>query len=112
MKNPYAPMVEKKKWEQLNKKVGKADVQARVEIAAACGLSSDDEPLNLLYRMLKDPDESVQIQAVKSLGECGSEQSKTHISWLAGHLPPEGHEEMRQAIQECSASMAKRIKRQ
>jgi HEAT repeat protein len=107
-KNPFEHLVTKNKWEKIQGKLDHANVQTRLEIASACSLSSEDESMNILIRLLTDSDEGVQLQAVKSLGVSGRPNAKTHLHWLSEHLPAEGKDELKQAIREASAAITKR----
>jgi HEAT repeat protein len=106
-KNPFAHMVEKNQWDKITGKLNHANAQIKAEIAEACGQSSEDESMNILIRLLTDSDESVQMQAVKSLALSGRSNTKTHLHWLSEHLP-EGREELQQAIREASAAISSR----
>lgn len=107
-KNPFVHMVEKNRWERITGKLNKANTQTKLEIAEACGKSSEDESMNILVRLLTDREPSVQMQAVKSLGSSGRPMAKTHLHWLSEHLPAEGGEELKQAIREASAAITSR----
>jgi HEAT repeat protein len=106
-RNPFEHMVQKNQWEKITGKLNRASVQTRLEIAEACGLSSEDESMNTLVRLLTDSEPAVQLQAVKSLGSSGRPMAKTHLYWLSEHLP-EGSDEIRQAIKEASSAITKR----
>ena len=106
-KNRFEHMVEKNQWDKIAGKLNNANVQTKLEIAEACSKSSEDESMNILTRLLTDSDESVQLQAVKSLGISGRNSTKTHLHWLTEHLP-EGRENVKQAIREALASISSR----
>jgi HEAT repeat protein len=105
--NHFEHMVEKNQWDKINAKLNNANVQTRLEIAEACSKSSEDESMNILIRLLTDNDESVQLQAVKSLGISGRSSTKTHLHWLTEHLP-EGRENVRAAIKEAFMKISSR----
>lgn len=58
-------------------------------MASACGKSEDEEALNILVDLLDDGDENVVMEAVKSLGEVGRDNAKTHLLALMEKLPDE-----------------------
>jgi HEAT repeat protein len=105
--NPFEHMVEKNQWDKINSKTVKANVQTKLEIAEACSKSSEDESMNILIRFLTDTDESVQLQAIKSLGISGRSSTKTHLFWLSEHLPAD-KEVLKKAIKESLASISAR----
>jgi HEAT repeat protein len=97
-------MVKKHEWVKLDKKLKDMDVQTKLEVAAACGNSTDEEASHFLIKLLKDTDESVQIQAVKSLGTVGSSNAKTNLQWFSDHLP-EGSDKIKAAVKESIAAI-------
>ena len=106
-KDQLEHMVEKNHWVKIQGKLNHASVQTKINIAAACSKSSEDDSMNILVRLLQDTDEAVQLQAIKSLGICGRSSVKGHLNSLSGHLP-EGKEDVKQAIREAQASITKR----
>lgn len=94
-----AQMVKKGEWDKIDKKLNAFDEKTKVELAAACGTSSDEKAPGILIDLLKDRSPAVQLQAVQSLGLIGRDSTKTHLMWLLDHLPENG-EELRKAIQE------------
>lgn len=107
MSNPFDSMVAKAQWDKVMGKLDRANTQTKLEIAEACSKSSDDESMNILVRLLQDTDESVQLQAVKSLGASGRNSAKTHLTWMAGRLP-DSKVELKAAIKEASMEISKR----
>lgn len=106
-KNPYEPMVAKNQWDKIMAKLDRANVQTKLEIAEACGKSNEDESMNILIRFLTDSDESVQLQAIKSLGSSGRLSTKTHLFWLSEHLPG-GKDHVKAAIKDALAAISAR----
>jgi hypothetical protein len=106
-KNHFDHMVEKNQWQQITGKLSNANARTRLDIAAACGRSKEDDSMNILIRLLNDSDESVQLQAVKSLGTNGRSTAKTHLQWLKEHLP-EGRYNVKLAIKEAYVSIGNR----
>jgi HEAT repeat protein len=101
-------LVEKHQWEKVDKKLNGADAEAKVALAAACANSSDEEASSCLISLLNDSDESVQIQAIKSLGIIGSENAKTNLQWLSDHLPA-GKDAVKTAAREAIAQINKHL---
>jgi HEAT repeat protein len=67
------------RWEKIKKILEKGDSETRMAIAAELGTTTDDHAYNLLILLLKDDDEKVQLQVIKSLGELGAERAKVHL---------------------------------
>ncbi len=107
-KDQFVKLVEKNRWDALNKKLSGANKQTRLEIAEACSHSSEDESMNIMIRLLTDSDPDVQLQAVKSLGISGRANAKSHLTWLSNHLPAQRGEEIQQAIKESFAAITAR----
>lgn len=106
-KEHYVTMVQKNQWDKINAKLTKPNLQTKLDIAEACSKSSEDESMNILIRFLTDPDEAVQLQAIKSLGISGRANAKTHLYWLTERLPA-GKEELRKAIKDSLAAISAR----
>jgi HEAT repeat protein len=105
--NEMQHLVKKHQWDKIGKKLVNADVQTKVDCAAACGCSADETASEFLINLLKDGNESVQLQAVESLGEVGREHTKTHLQWLLGSLP-DGKDAIKKAIQDSIIKINKR----
>ncbi len=102
-------LVKKHQWDKIGKKLHNANIQTKTALAAACGNSSDDEASNILINLLRDSDEAVQLQAIKSLGATGNNSSKTHLQWLSNNLPDE-KKEIKEAITEALSQISARKK--
>jgi hypothetical protein len=87
--NQMEKLVKKHQWDKAGKKLRDADTESKIAFAAACGGSSDEEAINFLIELIKDDDEKVQIQAVKSMGVNKSQIAKTHLQWLSDRIPAE-----------------------
>lgn len=85
--NQMEQLVKKHQWEKISKKMHGADIQSRLVLATACGSSTDEDSAHTLIKLLSDSDETVLIQAIKSLGEIGGGTEKTHLLSLAERLP-------------------------
>lgn len=97
--NDMEHLVEKHHWDKIKKKLPTLSPSDRVTLAAACGKSSDEDALNLLMELLEDKNEAVVMQAVKSLGDVGRDNAKTHLLALLEKLP-EGNEPLKAVIKE------------
>lgn len=104
----FVKMVEKNQWDALNKKLSGASKQTRLDIAAACSHSSEDESMNIMIRLLTDSDPDVQLQAVKSIGISGRANAKSHLTWLNNQLSGDGNEALKKAIQDSFMSITAR----
>lgn len=80
-------LVEKHSWEKINKKLPKLDSQEKTDLAIACGKCFDEDSSYTLINLLTDSDMNVVMQAVKSLGDIGHDNAKTHLQMLLGRLP-------------------------
>lgn len=85
--NQMEHLVKKRQWEKINKKLPSANAEARLALATACGGLSDENASNILINLLKDSDENVLLQVVKSLGNIGRDNAKTHLQALFDRLP-------------------------
>jgi hypothetical protein len=102
--NEMENLVQKHHWDKVNKKLHNADAKTRLSLAAACGSSFDEDASNILVNMLNDSDEGVMIQAVKSLGDVGHDNAKTHLQSLLGRLP-DGQESIKATIRDSIAKI-------
>ncbi|HAA25050.1 MAG TPA: HEAT repeat domain-containing protein [Ruminiclostridium sp.] len=75
-------MIRKGKWEALTKKYLVADAQKRLILAEQCAKSNDPGVNTILNKLLRDPDERVQLAAVKSLGITGTDHEVAQLQWL------------------------------
>lgn len=99
--------VKKHLWGKISQKFHNLDAQARLDLATACGNSSDEDAPDVLIELLRDNDEKVLMQAVKSLGMVGTSNAKTHLLALLWKLP-DGKDELKNAIKESAAKAGER----
>lgn len=85
--NEMEQLVNKHQWDKISKKLHSADAQSKASLATACGASMDEDSLNTLIKLLSDSDDNVLMQTVKSLGNVGGDNAKTHLQSLYGRLP-------------------------
>ena len=85
-------MVKKNDWTKLNKECSRADAKTCVMIAKACAASNEDGSFNLLSILIRDADEQVQREAIRSLGETGNDHATAELQWIMTKIP-EGNKE-------------------
>ena len=94
-------LVKKQRWGKIGKMLEKGDAETRLAVASELGNASDENALNYLISLLKDPDERVQVQAVKSIGTRGEERAKAFLQNMISTLPSEKvelHDAIRDSI--------------
>jgi HEAT repeat protein len=84
-----ARLIKWNRWAKLSKMLQKGDAETRIAIAAEFAGSNDDHAYNNLILLLKDSDDKVVEQAIKSLGELGHERAKVHLQNMLSNLPEE-----------------------
>lgn len=75
-------LIRKGKWDELAQKFLTADAQTRLILAEQCGKSNDPGVNSVLGKLLRDPDERVQLAAVKSTGITGKDHEVAQLQWL------------------------------
>ena len=105
--NQMQQFVNKHQWGKISKNFHGLDTQSKVDLAIACGSSSDEDASDFLIYLLEDSDENVLMQAVKSLGMVGYSNAKTHLLALLWKLP-DGKEDLKAAIKEAVAKTSER----
>lgn len=84
-----ARLVKRGRWGKIGKMLEKGDSETRVAVTAELGNTKDESAYNYLILLLKDNDEQVQLQAVKSLGNLEMERAKVHLQNLISSVPKE-----------------------
>lgn len=97
-------LIKKGKWETLNKKFLSADPQTRLTLAKACATAGDPGVNSILTTLIRDPDEKVQMEAVKSIAITGKDHEVAQLQWLLSNTPEE-KTELREAIQYAIANV-------
>jgi len=92
-------MIQKGKWEDLTKKFLTADAQTRLILAEQCGKSDDPGVNSVLNKLIRDPDEKVQLAAVKSMGITGKDHEVAQLQWLLSNTS-EDKKELISALQD------------
>jgi len=85
-------MIRKGKWDSLTDKFLTADTQTRLILAEQCGKSNDPGVNGVLGKLLRDPDEKVQLAAVKSLGITGTDHEVAQLQWLLANTSEDNKE--------------------
>lgn len=75
-------MIRKGKWEDLTKKFLTSDAKTRLILAEQCAKSNDPGVNSVLNKLLRDPDEKVQLAAVKAIGITGKDHEVAQLQWL------------------------------
>lgn len=75
-------LIRKGKWEDLSKKFLAANAETRLILAEQCGKSNEPGVNSVLNKLLRDPDERVQLAAVKSIGITGTDHEVAQLQWL------------------------------
>ena len=79
-------LVDKKHWAKLESKYLNGDEETKIALAKACSKANADETVNMLVTLLHDSSESVQLEAVKSLGVVGNDHATAQLQWLLDQL--------------------------
>jgi HEAT repeat protein len=103
-----AKLVKRNRWGKINKLLEKGDSEIRAALASELKNNRDDNSINLLIILLKDSDEKVQLEAVKSLGELRVERAKTHLQNMFKFVP-EDKTELIEAIKDAIAKINEAI---
>ena len=105
--NQMVHLVQKHQWDKVGKKLQGADVPTKIAIVSACGDSSDEEAPTALINLLRDSDDGVKLEAVKSLGKVGHDNAKTQLQWLSDNSAGE-KKEIKEAIGQAISKISKR----
>jgi len=108
-------LIRKNRWGKISKILETADSQTKILFASECGSSKNEKSLNYLIALLRDEDEKVQLEAVKSLGLLGKESAKTHLLDILNNLPKEKTElnnAIRESISKINEAIAEEVKAQ
>jgi len=82
-------LVLKGKWDKINKKYLNGDAKTRLLLAQACAKAKDMGVNNILAVLLRDPDEKVQLAAIKSIGITGRDHEAAQLQWIIENTPAE-----------------------
>lgn len=80
-------MIKKGKWEQLSKKFLTSDTETRLILAQACAKADNPGVNSLLTTLIRDKDEKVQMEAVKSIAITGKDHEVAQLQWLLTNTP-------------------------
>lgn len=79
-------LIKKGKWEALSKFLS-ADVGTRLALAKACANTKDPGVNSLLTTLIRDKDEKVQLEAVKSIAVTGKDHEVAQLQWVLSNAP-------------------------
>ena len=85
-------LIKKGKWESLNKKYLSSDPQTRLALAKSCAKAGDPGVNSILTTLIRDPDEKVKMEAVKSIAITGKDHEVAQLQWLLSNTPAENTE--------------------
>jgi hypothetical protein len=88
----------KGKWETINKKFLSSDTETRLILAKVCAKANNPGVNSILTTLMRDPDEKVQLEAVKSIAVTGKDHEVAQLQWLLSNTSEE-NTELREAIQ-------------
>ncbi len=92
-------LIKKGKWEALTKKFMQADSETRLVLAKESAKADNPGVNSILTTLIRDSDEKVQLEAVKSIGITGKDHEVAQLQWLLTNTPEE-KSGLRDAIQE------------
>lgn len=109
MEKKFTAMVKRNRWPKINKVLEKAGPEEKLFFAREFGNVLNDKTFNYLLMFLNDPDEKVQLQAIKSISNFESNNAKTHLQNFLINLPKEKAEldnATREAIRKINEALA------
>jgi hypothetical protein len=80
-------MVQKGKWDKLNKMLRKDDVETRLLIAKQCEKSESPNVNSILALLIRDDNQKVQLAAIKSISVTGKDHEAAQLQWLLSNTP-------------------------
>ncbi|HCS73276.1 MAG TPA: hypothetical protein DIW17_05300 [Clostridiales bacterium] len=104
-----ARLVKRGRWTKIQKMLGKSDSATRAAITTELGNTQEEDAFNILVMLLKDNDEKVQLEAVKSLGVLGVERAKVHLQDMISKIP-EDKTELNDAIKNSIAQINEAVR--
>lgn len=81
-------MVKSGKWDKIEKKYLHSTDENRLALAKALYDSPADEAYNALVSLIKDSNPDIQLEAIKSLGNTGSERAAAQLQWVLEKVDP------------------------
>ncbi len=92
-------LIKKDKWEALTKKYLQSDSETRLILAKACAKAENPGVNSILTTLIRDSDEKVQLEAVRSIAITGKDHEVAQLQWLLSNTPEE-KSVLRDAIQD------------
>lgn len=72
----------KKNLDKLKKVIADRDPKVRIAAAQALGIANTDDSLNVLISSINDPEPSVKIKIIETIGNIGAKRSVEHLRHL------------------------------
>lgn len=85
-------LIEKGKWEDLNRKYLNSNAETRLMLAQECSKAKDPGVNSILTSLIRDSDKKVQLAAVKSIAITGKDHEVAQLQWLLSNTPEEDKE--------------------
>ena len=96
-------LIEKGKWEELNKYL-KQDAETRLVLAQECSKAKDPGVNSILTALMRDNDKRVQLAAVKSIAVTGKDHEVAQLQWLLT-ITPEDNKELLIAVHDAISNV-------
>jgi len=85
-------LVQKGKWDDLGDKYINSDTETRLILAQECGKSTDYNVNSILSILLRDPDITVKMAAIKSVSNTGKDHECAQLEWILSNTPEDNTE--------------------
>lgn len=85
-------LIQKGKWEELNRRYLNSDAETRLMLAQECSKANDPGVNSILTTLIRDSDKRVQLAAVKSIAITGKDHEVAQLQWLLSNTPEENGE--------------------
>ena len=85
-------LIQKGKWEELNRKFLNSDAETKLILAQECSKAKDPGVNSILTFLMRDSDRRVQLAAVKSIAVTGKDHEVAQLQWLLSNMPEEDKE--------------------
>ncbi len=91
-------MVLKNKWESLSRFID-SNAETRLILATQCAKATEPGVNSILTKLIRDEDDRVQLEAVKSIGLTGKDHEVAQLQWVLSNIS-EDQKELKAALQE------------
>ncbi len=99
-------LIQKKKWVKAQEYMVKASVEEKIEMAKACGESTERETYDILAQLIRVDNRDLQLACVKAMEKTSDSRNSVHLSWLRERISADD-KEMNDAISAAMASSRK-----